>query len=145
MTSDVSRGKSKVRFLDCLRTAALAAVLAGAGGSLGLMLRAGRRNHSRILIALMACWALSPFMALVWASLVSKPWSALTRATLYTVMLVLTLGSLAIYGLDALRPPRPQAAFVFVVVPPASWLLITIAIPIAALTPGKLSRRGDRA
>ena len=58
-------------------------------------------------------------------------------------MLVLTLGSLAIYGVDALRPPRPQAAFVFIVVPPASWLVIAIVIPIAALTSGRLSRRGD--
>ena len=63
MTSDVSRGISKDRFLDCLRTTALTAVLAGAGGSFGLMLRAGRRNHSRILMVLMAGWVLSPFMA----------------------------------------------------------------------------------
>jgi len=72
--------------------------------------------------------------------MVSKRWSVLTRATLYTVMLVLTVGSLAIYGDVALGPPRPKAAFVFVVVTPASWLLIGIVLTIAALISGRPSR-----
>ncbi len=141
----MSRGRPEGRFLGRLRAAALIAVLAGAGGSAGLMLRAGRRNDSRILMVLMAIWVLSPFMALAWANLVSKRWPVLTRVTLYSVTLVLTLASLAVYGVDALRPPRAQAAFVFVVVPPASWLLIAIVVPIAALISGRLSRRSDGA
>ena len=80
-------------------------------------------------------------MALVWANLVSKRWPVLTRATLYSLMLVLTLASLAAYGVDALRPPKAQAAFVFVVVPPASWLLIAIVVTIAALVSDRLLRR----
>ena len=84
-------------------------------------------------------------MALVLAHVVSKRWSALTRATLYSVMLVLTLGSLAMYRDVALGPPRAKTAFVFVVVPPASWLLIAIVVPIAALISGRLSHRGDGA
>ncbi len=141
----MSRGRPEGRFLGRLRAAALIAVLAGAGGSAGLMLRAGRRNDSRILMVLMAIWVLSPFMAIAWANLVSKRWPVLTRVTLYSVTLVLTLASLAVYGVDALRPPRAQAAFVFVVVPPASWLLIAIVVPIAALISGRLSRRSDGA
>jgi len=90
----------------------------------------------------MAIWVLSPFMAVLLADVVSKGWPILTRAALYSVMLVLTLGSLAIYGDAALRP-RAKAAFVYVVVPPASWLLIAIVLPIAALISGSLSRRGD--
>jgi len=93
----------------------------------------------------MAIWVLSPFIALVLANVVSKRWSSLTRATLYGVMLAVTLGSLAIYGDDATGHRRPQAAFVFVLVPPASWLLIAIAVPIAAFISGRLSRRGDGA
>jgi len=107
------------------------------------MLRAGRHNSSRILLVLFALWVLSPFVVLVLANMVSKRWSVLTRATLYSVMLVLTLGSLAIYGDVALGPPRAQTAFVFVVVPPASWLLIAIVLPTAALLSGRRSRRGD--
>ena len=145
MTSKVSRGRPEGGFLGLLRGAALIAVIAGAAGSFGLMLHAGRRQRSLILIGLFTVWELSPFVALVWAHVVSKHWSVLTRATLYSVMLVLTLGSLAIYGDVSLGPPRAKTAFVFVVVPLASWLLIAIVVPIAALISGRLSRRGDSA
>jgi hypothetical protein len=145
MTSKLSRGSPEGGFLGVLRAAALIAMLAGSVGSVGLMLHAGRRNNSRILLLLFALWVLSPFMALVWANVVSKRWSVLTRATLYSVMLVLALGSLAIYADVALGPPRAKAAFAFVVVPPASWLLIAIVVPIAELISGRMSRRGDDA
>jgi hypothetical protein len=126
-----------------LRTVAMIAVLAGASGSVGLMLRVGHRNNSRILLALFGIWVLSPFIALVWANVVSKRWSVLTRAALYSLMLVLTLGSLAAYGEVALGPPRAKPAFIFLVVPLASWLLIAIVIPVAAFLSGRLSRKGD--
>src|SRR5439155_22315661 len=59
-----------------LRRAASIAVLAGAVCSVGFLLRATGRNPSQILVALMAIWVVSPFMALLWASFASKPWSA---------------------------------------------------------------------
>jgi len=130
--------------LGLLRRAARLAVLVGAVGSVGLMLRAGQRTP-RFLLVIFVFWVLSPFMAVALADLVSKRWPILTRATLYVVMLVITLGSLAVYGHDALSPPRAKAAFVYVVVPPASWLVIVIAVAIAALIAGRLSRRGDGA
>ena len=95
-TSEVSRERPERGFLGLLRAAALIAVLAGAVGSFGLMLHAGRRNDSRILLVLFTIWVLSPFVALVLADVVSKRWSVLTRATLHRAMLVLTIGSLAI-------------------------------------------------
>ena len=144
LTSNVSRGRPEGGFLGHLRAAALIALLAGAGGSVGLMLRAGQRSP-RLLLVVFTLWVLSPFMALVLADMVSKHWSVLTRATLYGVMLVVTLGSLAVYGDDAFGHRRAQAAFVFVLVPPASWLLIAIVVPIAAFISGRLSRRGDAA
>ena len=130
--------------LGRLRAAALIVVLAGAAGSLGLMLRAGQRTP-RFLLLLFVIWVLSPFVALVFADVVSKSWSVPTRATLYGVMLVVTLGSLAIYGDDALGHRRPQAAFVYVIVPPASWLLVAIVVPMAALISRRQSRRVDGA
>src|SRR5207253_9390363 len=95
---------------------------------------------SPVLLILFAILLLSPFVALLFAIIVSKDWSVLTRATLYGVVLVLTVTSLAIYGDVALGPPRTKTAFVFVVVPPASWLLIAITISIAVL----ISRRRSR-
>jgi hypothetical protein len=120
-----------------LRTAAIVAVLVGAVGSVSFMLIAGRHNTSRILLAIFALWVSSPFIALLWANMVSARWSLRTRATLHIVMLSLTLFTLPIYGYIALGPPRPKTAFVFVVTPPASCLLIAIVLPLAA----KLSRR----
>jgi len=121
---------------------AFIAVVVGAVGSVGLMLRAGQRSP-RLLLVLFTIWVLSPFVALAWANVVSRRWSVLTRATLYGVTLVVTLGSLALYG-DVVRvtPPGSPNAFVFVVVAPGSWVLMTVAVAIAALVSRQLSRRG---
>jgi hypothetical protein len=143
MTSILSGGRPEGGLLGRLRAAGLIAVMAGAVGSVGLMHHAGRRNDSRILLVLFTLWVLSPFAALLLADVVSKRWAVLTRATLYSVMLVVALASWAIYGDAALGPPRAKTAFVFVVVPPASWLLIAIVVLIAALISGRVSSRGD--
>ena len=123
-----------------LRPPALIALLLGAAGSLGLMFHVGRRNRSELLLVLFVVWVLSPFVVLAWADVVSKRWAVLTRATLYGVMLTLTLGSLTIYGRVAFGPPRPQPASAFLVVPPVSWLLTAIALGIAA----RISRKHAR-
>jgi len=143
MTSKVSGGSPAHGELGVLRGAALIALAAGAAGSVGLMLRAGHRQNSRLLIGLFTFWVLSPFMALIVANVVSRRWQVLTRATLYIVMLVVTLATLAIYGYVALGPPRAKTAAVFVVVPPASLLLIAIVVPIAALMSRRQSRRSN--
>ncbi len=137
LSTKVSRGMPEGGFLALLRASAHIAVPVGAVGSLGLMLWAGRRNDSRILLVLFALWVLSPFMALVLANAVSKRWSVVSRAALHSVMLVLTLVTLAIYGDVVLGPPRAKPAFVFIVVPPASWLLIAIVVAVAALISGR--------
>jgi len=139
--STASRGRPDGGFLGVLRAVAVIAVVAGAGGSVGLLLSAGRRTPLFLLV-LFVGWVLSPFLALGWAHKVSKRWSALTRATLYWVTVVLALGSLAIYYWDpVLRPAGSARAFLFVLVPPASWLLMAIAVPMAALIARRRSRR----
>ncbi|MDP8980089.1 MAG: hypothetical protein M3O35_05810 [Acidobacteriota bacterium] len=120
------------RFLDFLRTAALIGVLAGAAGSLVFMLRAGYRNRSGLLVTLFTIWVLAPFAGLAWGWLVSQRWEVRTRTALYCVTLAVTLGSLGIYAADAWGPPKPKAAFVFVAVPPVSWLVMAIALALAA-------------
>ena len=129
------------RLLGVLRGAALIMVLAGAAGSLGLMFRAGHGQKSRILLLLFAIWVLSPFVAFVSAHVVSTRWPAASRATLHSVMLVLTLASLAIYGDVALGHATWKVGFVFLVVPLASWLLMAIAVAMAALISRQVSRR----
>jgi len=136
MESIQGRGK----FLRFLRPAALVAALAGVAGSLGLLFHASR-SRPPLLMVLFVIWVSSPFLAAVIASVDSKRWSVLTQATLYVAMLVIALASLAVYGNDALRPRRAQAAFVYIVVPLVSWLLIAIVLPIAAIISGRRSRR----
>lgn len=134
---NASQERPKCGFLGLLRAVALIAAVAGAVGSVGLIAWVGHRNPSRLLLALFAIWDIAPFVALVWANVVAKRWSGLTRATLYSVTLVVTLGSLAIYGDVAFGPTRSTPAFMFLVVPLGSWVLMTIAIPIAALLSGR--------
>jgi ABC-type transport system involved in multi-copper enzyme maturation permease subunit len=131
--------------MSVTRRVALIAVLAGAAGSLGFMLRVGHRKEIAFLLVLFAIWVLSPFVALILADRASKRWSARTRATLYVVMLLVTLSSLAIYGYVALGPPRPKPASVFLLVPLGSWLLMAIVVPLAALLSGRGSRGGGNA
>jgi len=136
---EAGRKGAESGFLRVLRAAALVAVVAGGAGSLGLLLRAGRRTP-RLLLLLFVLWVLSPFAALVWANLVSKHWSIVTRATLYSVMLILTVGSLAVYGVVVLGSPRAKPAAVFLLVPLAAWLVTAIAVSMAALRSRRLSR-----
>ena len=142
INSKASRGRPDGGFLGLLRVVALIAMVSGAGGSVGLMLWEGHRNPSRVLLLLFTIWDLSPFIALVLADIVSKRWSVLTRATLHSVMMVVSLGSLAIYGYVVLRPHESTPTAVFLVVPLGSWLLLTIVVTVAALISNRLSRRG---
>ena len=124
-----------------LRASALIAVLVGAVASLALLFHASQRTP-RFLLVLFVFWVLSPFVVLVGADRASKRWSTMTRAALYGAMLVVTLGSLAIYGDDAMGHRTAKAAFVYVAVPPASWLLTAIVVPIAAWISRRRSGRG---
>lgn len=133
------RGRAGTGLVGLLRGAAIVSVVVGAAGSVGLMLRAG---HPPLLLrVLFTGWVLSPFVGLVLASIASQRWSVPARATLYGVMLVISLGSLACYGGIVSMPPGSRPAFVFLVVPFGSWLLLTTAVPITAAVSRWLSRR----
>ena len=108
-------------------------MVAGAVGSVGLMLYAGRHNDSLILLGLFTGWVLSPFVALLAADRVSKNWSVVTRATLYSVMLAFAVGFLAIYGYVVWGPPRAKIGAVFLMVPLVSWAVIIIAVATAVV------------
>jgi hypothetical protein len=84
-------------------------------------------------------WVVSPFVALLWASVTSERWSALTRLSLYGVMLLVSLISLAIYVADAVWPRTSQGAFVFITVPPAAWVLSALVVATAAFISSRRS------
>jgi hypothetical protein len=143
-TSNSGVGTSNGGLFRLLRASSLMAVVIGAVGSVGLMLHAGHRNPSPLLLVLFTVWVLSPFAALLWANMASRRWSRAARAAVYCVTIFLTLASLAVYGNVVMHPPKSRAAFVWVVVPPASWVVLTIVISIAAVTSRRMSRRGAR-
>ena len=68
-----------MRVIKRIDVVAPVAVVAGALSSVGLMYRAAQFNDTRLLFALFAFLVLSPFVALLWAHMVSKRWSVLTR------------------------------------------------------------------
>ena len=112
--------------------AGLLAIVIGGVGSVFLTLYTGRRNPSALLMAVFAIWVLLPFVALAAADAMSTNWSALTRTVLYALMFVTAIDTLGTYGYVAFGPPRPQPAFWFLVVPPASLLLIAILLRTVA-------------
>lgn len=125
--------------LRILRIVALIGLVVGAVGSIVLMLNSGR-NAPLLLKVLFTIWVLSPFAALAGANWISRCWSVLLRATLYCLTIVITLISLAVYA-KIIRPPAGSPnAFVFVAVPPGTWLVIGIVLTIAALLSRILSR-----
>jgi hypothetical protein len=122
-----------------LRISALLCLTGATVGALGLMLRAGRHNPSRLLMAGMAVWVLSPFLILASAHAVSSRWRPFGRVPLYWLTVALCLGSLSVYVHDAFRPAS-KGAFVFVLLPPVSWLLIAIVLGLSAFLHGRQSR-----
>jgi hypothetical protein len=123
--------------MKLLRGAALIALPVGAVGTVLLFFRASERTPP-LLIVLFIVWLLSPFAVLAWAHVRSPRWSAATRAALSSVTLAITLASLAIYaGVIVVTPPGSPKAAPFVVVAPASWLLIAVVVPLA----GFIARR----
>src|SRR5260221_9605553 len=105
------------------------------------MLRAGRHNNSVLLLLLFTAWVLSPFVVLLLTNVISKRWSVTSHVILYSLMLVLTVGSLICYS--GTVSPWSKPAAVFLVVPMLSWLLIVIVFPIAKSQSRKQSHRSN--
>ena len=112
--------------ISSLRTMALVVVTGGAVASLALMLRAGHRQKSLLLLGLFTIWTVSPFAGAVLAHIISKRWSIPARAALYIVMIVMTFGSVSIYTAVAFGYSSAKVGFIFLVIPFVSWLLVGI-------------------
>jgi hypothetical protein len=108
-------------------------MLVGAAATVAVLLYRGRHNSSWLLLAGMSVWVLSPLALLAIAGAASRRWSDSARATLRALMVVVPLGSLLIYAVDTVRQLGSTNAFVFVALPPASWLLIVVVLAIAVV------------
>jgi len=118
---------------DRLRTPARIVMALSAFAAEALMLFAGRENRHYEITALFIVWVAAPFVLLWVADRASKHWPRLVNTTLSWLMLLVACVTLAAYVRRIVRPPAAQPAFVFVLVPPMSWLVIALALGIAFL------------
>jgi hypothetical protein len=117
-----------------LRSTARIAAAAGLAGAVGSMLWVGRRNDSYLLLAVFAIWVSWPFvMLLATQGVFARTWRALTRVVLDVLMIATAAGTLAAYASVALGPPRARSAFLFVLVPPVSMVIVAVCLSAAAL------------
>jgi CBS-domain-containing membrane protein len=111
--------------------------------SLALMLRAGHRQRSTILVLLFAAWVLSPFFGLVYAHLHSKQWLRSARAMLYALTVLLVLACPAVYAVVAFGRTTLKMGFVFLVIPFVCCLLIGFLVCAALFSARKARRKND--
>ena len=116
--------------LAVLRSAALAAVVFGAIGSIGL-LRHAQQHPPPLLAVLFVIWVFVPFGLLGLANLLSARWPARVRTTLYVTTFVVTIASVAIYVDNNISRRTAHPAAVWVAVPVAAVIVSTIALALA--------------
>jgi hypothetical protein len=116
--------------VSLLNKLAIVLLLIGVTGAMYFVLHTGHNNRSAVLVGLFVIWVLSPFLALILASIVSRSWSSSTRMILYALMVLVTVGSLVGYA-GVFSPAGTKPAAIFLIVPLVSWLLIAIIVPIA--------------
>jgi uncharacterized membrane protein YhaH (DUF805 family) len=124
-----------------LRKIALIVILIGWVVSLGFTIQAGSKNRSVILIILFLGWVSSPFVGLSVAALLSRRWLVVPRMVLCILMIFIAICSVVGYS-GALSPAGMKPAFVFLVIPLISWILIVIIIPVVISRAGK--KNGDQ-
>ena len=122
-----------------MRERAAILAMAGAVGSVALLIYAGRHSAAPLVIVLMAGWVLAPYLVLLWAERRSARWSPPVRAAFGRMALLTTVGSLAVYLRFALQPRGTKPAAAFVAVPPTSLLLAAVVVGAVALAGGRRS------
>ncbi len=141
MNIDDSDAINKGRRFGNLRYLALVAAMAGALGSVVLMLRVGRHNSSALLLALFSVWVISPFAALLFTGFLSRRWTVFKQKAIHYTTLLVSFVSLVAYGLIASGPPRPKPAYYFLVIPFGAWLFIATVIGIPVLISRKRGKK----
>lgn len=117
---------------------ALLVGIVGAVVSLYFMFNAGRNQPSLLLIVLFMLWVLSPFVGLFLLNNISKRWIVTVRETLYWLAIIMVVLSVTGYS-GAFNTAQTKTAFVFLVIPFVSWVIIAISFFIGR----KVSKRSQ--
>ncbi len=139
----MSSGTAREDVMKVPKRLAMTGLTIGAITSLALMLRAGHRQRSIILVLLFAAWVLSPFFGLGYAHLSSKRWLPSARLVLYALTVLVIVACPAIYADVAFGGTTLKMGFVFLVIPFVCWLLTGFLVCIALLSSRKASQQGD--
>jgi hypothetical protein len=114
-----------------LHGASLVSLVFGSVIALILELIAGRNNNHFITQVGFVGWIMAPFVILAWAHMRSHAWPPHVRRTLWSVTVFVATVTIGLYAHRLYRPPKAQPAAVFTATPPASVVLIAIALGIA--------------
>jgi peptidoglycan/LPS O-acetylase OafA/YrhL len=109
---------------DTLRRWAVRSTTVAAIGCPALVLVAGRRNSSVVLIALFVGWVAFPFVAGLLADRRLRDRPVVARRRLHLTMIVLAAGALASYAYVTFGPRRQKMAAPFLLIPAASLAVI---------------------
>jgi hypothetical protein len=127
------------RFLQIL---SLTILFIGSLASVVLVLYAGRHNTSGFLNILFSGWVLSPYIGLLIANRISGKWHILTRTILSWLMILISVVSILCYcGIFRLSGTKP--AFIFLIIPFVSWILIVAEMVINSIISRKLSEKAE--
>jgi hypothetical protein len=122
----------------------LAVLVAAAVASLVFMFRMGGRNPSALLVVLFTGWVASPFLGACGLTLAEKGLSAGGQVGFTVVSLVVAAGALAFYS-GAITVVGARPAFVYLMVPLASWVLLApfgVSVLLRMRRSRKVSRVG---
>ena len=122
--------------INSLRTLSLLIALVAAIGSLYFMLNVGHNNKSIILIGMFAGWVLSPFAGMFFSNKISNRWANPERVLIYWLIIAISIASVVAYS-GVFIPPETKPAFIFLIFPLISWMLIISTILIARKKLGK--------
>jgi hypothetical protein len=113
-----------------LQIIAMVATWLGALLALYFMYSTAHNQKSMLLIALFTVWVLSPFAGIFMATKAPERWIRPVRTPLYWTMIILAIGAVMVYS-GTIKVPHTKPAFIFLVAPFVSWLLIIAVFLIA--------------
>jgi hypothetical protein len=125
---------------NSIRALAIAILIAGAAASAGMVYYMGRNNKSVLLILIFVAWVLGPFVALIGAHVISKRLPVRMRVTLPYHSFFITFASVVAYS-GILLPQGTKPAFIFIVMPVFSWVVMIITFFLAASRSKKVSQK----
>ena len=109
-------------------------VLAAAAGAGACLLHAFRVNATPLALRLMmTAWVLAPFAVFLLADRTASRWPPLVRGSLRRGSILAAIVTVGVYAIDAVRPFSRRAAAIYVIVPPASLLLVLAMVGIVVV------------